>query len=169
MKRPMILAGVICIATLLLPACAPEPEPEAAPEPVFDQAAEEAAIRKVLEQSLAAYNGHDAKAYAALLTENFENWEGDRKGRAATEKMLTERFERQKDRQAKLLDEIGIIFVTPDVAIFKMRGEFTGMLDADGKPLPPLKRLIAHVYVKKNSRWLRAAWFGRPIEESPST
>ena len=109
---------------------------------------------------MAAYNKHDFKAFAALHVEDFENWDGTAKGRASLEKLtLPESFE------AKLLDEIGIVFVTPDVAIYKYRFEMTGDVDAEGKPLPPTKRLSARVFVKKNGKWLHAAAFARPIEE----
>ena len=76
MKYLFILSGVVCLSFMLLPACAPEaevqeaePEPEAAPEPVFDQAAEEAAVRNLLAQFETVYNNHDEKALAALWTD----------------------------------------------------------------------------------------------------
>jgi len=113
-----------------------------------------------------AYNNHDAKAYAALLTENYEDWEvDDLKGRVDAEERLTKLFARQKDVQARMLGEIDIIFVTPEVAIVKVHAELTGKLDEDGKPLLLLKRLVTLVFVKKNGKWLRAARFARSIEE----
>jgi ketosteroid isomerase-like protein len=151
---------------MLLPACAPapEPEPEAAPEPAFDRASEEAAIREVGVKFFAAANKHDAKAWLASATEDVETWTGNLKGKAAWEKYLTEeRWERQKDIQYKLLDEIGIVFVTPDVAIYKYRDETTGAIDADGKAIPPYKRLYALVLVKKNGNWLWTTFFARRI------
>ena len=95
MKHLIILVGVICLA---LPTCAPapEPEPEAAPEPVFDQAAEETAIRKVVEQVYAALNTQDVKSFVALYDENFSDWGGSIKGRSAWEKYISEYFDRQK-------------------------------------------------------------------------
>ena len=58
MKQLFILVGFVCLVSMLLPACAPapEPEPEAAPEPVFDQAAEEAVIRKAMENNFSTWN-----------------------------------------------------------------------------------------------------------------
>jgi hypothetical protein len=53
MKRLMILGGVVCLA---LAVCAPPPEPE----PVFDPAVEEAAVRQLNEEEVVAYNNHDA-------------------------------------------------------------------------------------------------------------
>ncbi len=147
MKYLFILTIGFCLLFTSVPAMA-------------DQAEDEAAIRKVVEQVNAAYNKKDAKAMASCITENFENWSGTRKGR----KQSSEYWASDKG-QYKQLDEIGIIFVTPDVAIFKEHGENTGGLDADGKPLPPQKVLEAWVLVKKNGNWLGAAIFTRPIEE----
>jgi uncharacterized protein (TIGR02246 family) len=156
MKYLMILAVGVCLLFSSVPAMA-------------DQAEDEAAIRKVVEQIYAAMNKHDAKAYAAVCAEDFETWEGDIKGRAAMEEVMSGVFANAKDIQFKLLDEIGIVFVTPDVAIYKHNDEITGSLDDDGDPLPPNKRLSARVFVKKNGRWLFASHFFRTIEESPST
>jgi hypothetical protein len=167
MKQLLFLAGFVCFVAILLPACAPapEPEPEAAPEPVFDQAAEEAAIREAMEQMYAGANKHDVGAYTALMDENFESWDGRAKGLAAWGKNISDSWERQKDIQYTLLDEIGIQFMTPEVAIFKLYDEVAGSLDADGKSQPPYKRLVARVFVKKNGKWLYAALFLQPIEE----
>jgi ketosteroid isomerase-like protein len=107
---------------------------------------------------------HDAKAMAALVTEDYKSWDDTVKGRAALEKNMTELFEGQHIH-VKQLEEIGIIFVTPDVAIYKQRTVWTGWVDEDGKPTPPVKQLTANVYVKQSGKWLEAAWFSRDIEE----
>ena len=130
-----------------------------------DQAADEAAIRAAVEQMFAAGNKHDAKALMSLCIEDFEGWSGETKGRAAWEEYMSGFFSRQKDLQYEMVDEIGIVFVTPDVAIYKFREKTTGLLDADGKTLPERKRLRADVYVKKDGKWLAATFFTRPIEE----
>jgi uncharacterized protein (TIGR02246 family) len=169
MKKRLILTGFVCLFALLLSACAPapepEPEPQPAPEPVFDQAAEEAAIRKVVEKIIETANAHDVEAYTALHAEYAESWDGTAKGRVAWGKFVGDLWESQKDIQYKQLEEIGIVFVTPDVAIFKAVDEVTGSLDSDGTPLPPQNELRARVFVKKDGEWLYAAYFSRPIEE----
>jgi hypothetical protein len=167
MKQLFVVFGFVCLIAMLLPACAPapEPEPEPASEPVFDQAAEEVAVRNAMETTRTAYNNHDVKAYIAMCDESIEEWDGSVKGRAAWEKMVAEGLERQKDCQNQQLEEIGIVFITPEVAIHKCREETSNYLDADGKPLPPSKRLAARVLVKKNGKWLYTASFSRPIEE----
>lgn len=152
MKYLMILTVGVCILFASVPAMA-------------DQAEDETAIRKEVEKMAALSNKHDAEALGAPLTEDYENWTGSQKGRAAYVKNMSNLYDLNKDRQVKLLDEIGIVFVTPDVAIFKGRLETSGLHDADGKPLPPSKRLQAWIFVKKSGQWLRAASFSRPIEE----
>ena len=102
-----------------------------------DQAEDEAAVRETVKQVYATANKHDVEAYLATATEDVENWVGSLKGKAAFEKYFTETWERQKDMHAKFLDEIGIIFVTPEVAIYKCRDEITGSLDADGNVTDP--------------------------------
>jgi uncharacterized protein (TIGR02246 family) len=165
----MILVGMICLVIMFLPTCAPapEPEPEPAPEPQFDPEAERAAVRNVEKKLVDAWNAHDAKAIVAEYTEETEGWEGAVKGRAAIEQYLTKAFEGPfKNVQTKLIDEIGIVFVTPEVAIFKGRYENSEMLDEEGNALPDAKLLYAQVYVKKNGRWLAAhGFFTRPIVE----
>lgn len=159
MKRFLFLAGFVCLIAMLLPACAPAPEPKPAPEPVFDQAAEEAAIRAVMDRMYAALDRHDPSGVVAEMDEVFETWEGDMKGLAAREKYWAGFFEANKNAKITLQDEIGIIFVTPDVAIFKARGEATGWGNQDRE------FLAASVLAKKNGKWLEVAAFNRPIEE----
>ena len=129
------------------------------------QAEDEAAIRKVWEQNQAAFNNHDAKGMAALWeTSLVESWDGSAKGAARVE-YYADLFKRQPSIQSEVLGEIGIIFVTPDVAVYKARMDNTGLVDEDGKPLQQVKWLGAWVMVKKNGEWLSAAFFSRPIEE----
>jgi ketosteroid isomerase-like protein len=127
--------------------------------------AAEKEVVQAIDNCNAAYNAHDTKAFVALRTEDYEDWVGTTKGREARAKDLTGTFERQKSIRAKQLEEIGINFVTPDVAIYKQRIEVTGSVDGDGKPLPPARSLAAGVWVKQGGRWLESTFFSRPIEE----
>ena len=129
-----------------------------------DQAEDEAAIRKVFEQINAAFNNHDAKGMFALVDESAESWDGSRKGAAQAE-YYADMFKRMPSIKSNFLEEIGIIFLTPDVAVYKALMDNTGLVDEDGKPLPQLKWLGAWVMVKRNGKWLSAAFFSRLIEE----
>ncbi len=152
MKYLVILTVGVCLLIATVPA-------------VADQAEDAAAIMKMLVQSDVFINKKDAKALAGLMDEVNEDWDGSNKGRAAQEKASAEFMKNQKAYQYKALDEIGLIFVTPDVAIFKEYGEWSGYVDENGKTLPPGKGLYAGVVVKRNGKWLIAAEFTRPITE----
>jgi ketosteroid isomerase-like protein len=124
-----------------------------------DQAAEEAAIRKAAEKIQAVFNEHDAKGLEPLFDEKIESWNGDAKGPSEHSKMYAEIFQRQPELQMNRLEEIGIIFVTPDVAIYKHRRKMTGRRDADGKSLSDLVELHTRVFVKRNGKWLLASYY----------
>ncbi len=165
MKFLGFLTVMVCLA---LPACAPapEPEPEAAPEPVFDQAAEEAAIREAFEEFKTAYNNHDAKGMPSFfLDETLVLWREEVKGRAAIEKDYEDIFERNKGIHAEVVEDFGILFVSPTVALWRATVEYTGVYDADGEPEPPWKSRGALVMVKKEGQWRDAAMLERPITE----
>ena len=95
----------------------------------------------------------------------YETWTGDRKGVKPFVDYYTEWFKHQTKIKGEIVEKIGVIFVTSDVAIAKARVKFTGWLDESGAPLPDRHLLQAEVMVKKNGKWLRAAAFLRPVEE----
>jgi uncharacterized protein (TIGR02246 family) len=169
MNKLFFLLGFLCLIALLLPACAPAPEPERepAPEPVFDQAAEEAAVRGAEEQFIVFWNAHDGKALCASYVEDAQSWSGEWKGRAACETSFGELFAGSfKNFQVELLEELGIVFVTPDVAIYSARYGYSGVTNEAGETSPPAKTRYARVYVKKNGTWMGAyGQFNLPIEE----
>ena len=100
-----------------------------------------------------------------IYDEEIESWDGSAKGRSGHQKAIAEYLQLAKNARMKELEEIGIVFVTPDVAIHKLRREMSGMVDADGKTLPDTKQIHARVFVKRNGKWLQAAYFSRPIQE----
>ena len=152
MKYLMISLVGVCLLLTSVPAMA-------------DQAADEAAIREASEKIMAAFNEHDVETALALYDEKIEMWDGTYKGRAGQEKGYIEYFKIAKNAHMKPLEEIGIVFITPDVAIHKMRREMTGIVDMDGKAQPDVKEIHARVFVKRDGKWLLAAYFSAPIEE----
>ena len=132
-----------------------------------DQAEDEAAVREAEEKYIVTWNAHDGKALCATHVESVESWGGGWKGKAACEKYYGENFAGPwKNFQVKLSEEVGLVFVTPDVAIYKARYAHSGGFDREGKALPAGNVLYARVYVKKNGKWLGAhGQLVRPIEE----
>ena len=116
-------------------------------------------------QTYSALNERDLKTLIPLFDENYENWSGTTKGRVAWEKWISEYLDHQKDIQFKFLEEIGIVFVTPDVAIYKDRHEVSGSVDADGKKLPTQTRFWASVWAKRNGNWLMTTQFVQVVEQ----
>ena len=164
MRYPIILLGASCF--MLLPACARAPEPEVE----FDQAAEEAAVRNVLEGFKAAYNKHDAQAMPSFFSdEGIVLWRDDVTGGAAIEDVYTDMFDRNKDVRAEIVEDFGIRFLTPTVAVWRGVVEYTGLLGADGEALPPSTSQGALMIVKQEGQWRCAAMFEGPTEIPAST
>jgi ketosteroid isomerase-like protein len=135
------------------------------PTVLAQSAEDEAAIRKTVEQFWTTANKREIEAHCAMLDENVENWTGSISSRAAYEEYWSEWWERQKNVQHKVVEELGLTFVTPDVAVHKFRAENTGAVDADGKPLPPTRWQGAWVWVKKGGRWLLRGYYNRALED----
>lgn len=158
MRRLAILTGVISVAFPMLPACAPTPGPEA------DLEAEEQAVREVAQAVLAAYENRDSKTMVDMCDEPFMNLGTVFRGRDSMQATFEAFFAGLGATRLNILEEIGLEFVTPEVAILQTRFEFTNRPpDADGNPQPPEQYYDANVYVKKDGRWLRKAAFLRPI------
>ncbi|MFH2107754.1 MAG: hypothetical protein ABII93_03715 [Chrysiogenia bacterium] len=130
--------------------------------PAIDRSADAAAIRKVMEQLDEAYRLRDGQAFGALMAEDFENWLGTDKGRDINVKLSLEGLKSQTHAQYKRSGELGVVFLSADVALYKAYWEFSGMIDAKGNPLPPMKLLGACVMVKREGKWLMSAFFSRP-------
>jgi ketosteroid isomerase-like protein len=165
MRILLFVTLMVCLAfAFCAPPPEPEPEPEAAPEPVFDQAAEEAAIRKANEERTAVYNVRDANAYMAFFDEDCTT--GWTSGPCLADIKESGDFpEQSSDAQAQILEQGDVAFITPEVAILRDSWEGSGALDENGEPLPPRSNQRASVFVKKQGKWLIAARFNRPIEE----
>ncbi len=90
--------------------------------PVMAQnAADEAAIREATKQIIETVNSGDLTVHSDLYTDPYETF-GDSQDRAAHQQT----HERLKDLRLKVLDDLGVVFVTLDVAIHKFRQEVTG-------------------------------------------
>ena len=119
--------------------------------PVMAQsAADEAAIKKANEQWTAAYNAKDADAYLAFFDKDCTaGWTG-----GPCNAGIKERGEIPQNARAKIIKQGDVVFITPDVAIF--RDSWEGARRKDQR---------ASVFVKKGGKWLLATRFNRPIEE----
>jgi ketosteroid isomerase-like protein len=137
---------------------------EVAEKPVVDVEAEKAAIRETMKIAVEGINNHDIQAHLSTLTEDFETWSG--KGDKGTrEKSFIEYWELQKNVKHSLVEEYGITFISPDVALYKARFETTGEIEEDETPIPANEWQGVWILSKKGGKWLVSAWYTRPIEE----
>jgi len=124
-------------------------------EPVA-RSTDEAAIRSLYVRYDAAWNKGDAKAMGALWAEDADHVEPDGRtvrGRAALEKELATRFATDLRGTRSVQTVEAVRLVKPDVAVVDAAYEVTGVHDAAGKPLPPLKGRYVDIWIKRGNTW----------------
>jgi uncharacterized protein (TIGR02246 family) len=126
------------------------------------QTRDETEIRSVETQQAEAWNRHDAKAYAALFTEdadvvNVLGWWW--KGRPQLESKLTAAYAFVFRESALTIDEVDIKFLNPDIAIAHVLWSMTGAKSATGNASHvPQKGIQTQLLQKHAGKWLIAAF-----------
>lgn len=165
--RAYAAPGAIALATLAMaaggltryggaPAAAASAGQEpakAAAKPAEGPSADVQAIRAVDEAFVRDYNKGDAKAVAALFTEDAEVEDDTGEvynGRAEVEHSLADSF--AEDKGAKIALQVDSLrFVTPEVACERGRSVVTPTAGA------PMSRLYTVLYVKHDGHWLMSS------------
>ena len=147
MKRLLILTVGICLLLTSVPLMA-------------DQAADEAAVRDAARKLADTWNAKDVEGHMSMVAESFVPWDGGEIGTEGYEQDL-----KDSNNVQYSYEEIGIVFVTPDVAVFREEGGFSGRVDSDGKPLPTQKGIANRLLVRKDGKWKLASFFWGTIEE----
>jgi uncharacterized protein (TIGR02246 family) len=131
---------------------------------------EEDAIKEVIAQTTAAFNKHDAVAFARFYTPDADlvsvrgEW---MKGTAEIERGLTRIFEtRAKQATLKPVD-VRVTVIRPEVAVAHVINELSGLVDPEGRTLPPHRELSIRVFVKDGGMW-RVRAFHNTITPTPS-
>jgi len=117
---------------------------------------DELAIRGVVENFMNAWNVHDARAFAAVFSEDadFTNWRGtSASGRSSIEAFHAPMFATIFKNSHQKFTDIKIRFIRPDVAAVDVHWEMTGALDAAGNPRPFRQGLLMFVMAKDQGRW----------------
>ena len=116
----------------------------------------------VATQQAAAWNKHDAKAYAALFKEdgdcvNVVGWWW--KGRAEIERKLTDAYAFVfKESVLTIKDsDVDVKFLTPEIAVTHVRWTMTGAKSPGGAPAPQ-QGIQTHTLQKQSGKWLIAAF-----------
>lgn len=119
---------------------------------------DEAQIRELQAQQAAAWNSHDARAYASLFTEdgdvvNVVGWWW--KGRREIESKLTAGFAFAFKQSTLTITDVEVRFVKPDIAIAHVRWTMTGARTPPGIP-EPRQGIQLQVLQKQRGKWLIA-------------
>ena len=136
-------------------------------------AADEAAIRTVMDRGAEAFNRHDAAACAAVYTSDADlvNVRGDHlKGRTAIEHGLASAFAgRYKDAQMTR-GPVTIRFLRPDVALAHVKNVITGVSGPEGTEGTGggvQTELGLRVFVKEDGAWRVAALHNTRVAQPP--
>ena len=119
--------------------------------------AEDAAIRDVQARQAAAWNAHDAVAYANLFSEegdvvNVLGWWWQ--GRSAIQSKLAEAFVWVFRDSRLAITEVHTRFIDPSTAIAHVRWTMDGAKVPPGAPAPPREGIQVQVLRKTGGRWL---------------
>jgi uncharacterized protein (TIGR02246 family) len=121
---------------------------------------DEAEIRDLQARQAAAWNRHDARAYADLFTEdgdvvNVVGWWW--RGRGEIESKITAAFGYVFRDSTLTVADVQVRFLTPEIAIAHVRWTMTGAKTPPGIP-EPREGIQTQVLRKTSGRWLIAAF-----------
>lgn len=119
--------------------------------------ADEAAIREVQRRQAAAWNAHDATAYASLFAEdgdvvNVLGWWWQ--GRAEIRSKLSDAFAWVFRDSTLTITEVRTRFLDPSTAIVHVRWTLDGAKSPPGAPAPPREGIQLQVLRKTGDQWL---------------
>ena len=132
--------------------------------PLQAQRSDEAEIRSVAMRQGETWSRHDAKAYAALFTEdcdvvNVAGWWW--KGRAELEQKLTAAFKFVFKDSKLTITDVESRFLQPDIAVAHARWTMTGARTPPGIP-EPKEGIQTLVFTRTGGQWLISAFQNTP-------
>jgi uncharacterized protein (TIGR02246 family) len=113
-------------------------------------------VRALLDALVAAWNAHDARAYAAPFAADaeFTNVFGlTQKGRAAIEAAHDAIFKTMFKDSRLALAETRIRFLRPDIAVVDAHWTMTGARDPEGRPWPARHGLLNQIAARGAGVW----------------
>ena len=131
----------------------------------------ENAIHAVINRFVDAWNHHDAKAFAAVFSEDadFTNVRGmGASGRAAIEAFHAPVFATIFSKSHLEYIDIKTRYLRSDIAAVDVRWKMTGAMDPQGNPWPDRGGLLNFVMAKNDGRWEIAVMHNLEISALPS-
>lgn len=130
-------------------------------------AADEQAIRLLMNQTTEAFNRHDAKAWALVCTPDARlvTVRGESmNGAAEIEKGLAAIFETRASKARLRTLDMSVRFVTTDVALAYVTNEMSGVMSSTGGPQPPHMELSIRVLLKRQGSWRVTAFHNTIVQ-----
>jgi uncharacterized protein (TIGR02246 family) len=127
--------------------------------PTMAQQQDDAAIRQVQVLQAAAWNQHDARAYAKLFAEDGDavtvvGWWW--RGRSEIERKLSEAFEFVFAQSTLTITDVDVKFLSPSMAVAHVRWTMVGAKVAPNMP-EPREGIQLQVLTKQAGGWLIAS------------
>lgn len=137
------------------------------------RAADDQAIKDRINEFTAAWNKDDAKAMAAVFTEDgslINPFAAECHGRDEIEKLFTKEHSQMFKGSTYTASDVKIQWITDDVALADVTGNITGIKGEDGSAAPAFEHHVSWLWVKKDGKWMTAAarafqFSGKPGEE----
>jgi uncharacterized protein (TIGR02246 family) len=129
--------------------------------------AEEDAIRALMLQTTAAFNKHDAKAWAQFCTPDAQlvTVRGESMtGVVEIEQGLAAIFETRGRRATLRTLEIVVRVIRPDVALVHLTNEMSGVTSVDGQQQSAHRELSLRVVVKERGVWRITAFHNTIVQ-----
>lgn len=130
-------------------------------------AADEQAIRLLMNQTTDAFNRHDAKAWARVCTPDARlvTVRGESmNGAAEIEQGLAAIFEARASKARLRTLDIAVRFVTTDVALAYVTNEMSGVMSSAGGPQPPHTELSIRVLLRQQGSWRVTAFHNTIVQ-----
>ena len=130
----------------------------------------ENAIHAVIKRFVDAWNHHDAKAFAAVFSEDadFTNVRGiGASGRGAIEAFHAPVFATIFSKSHLEYTDIKTRYLRSDIAAVDVRWKMTGAMDPQGNPWPEREGLLNFVMAKNDGRWEIAVMHNLEISALP--
>ena len=123
-------------------------------------AADDQGIKDRIDEFQNAWNKHDAKAMAAVFTDDgslVNPFGVTANGREEVQKVFTEEQAHPFKESTYATSDVKVQMITADVATVDSTGNISGIKGRDGATLPDFPHHVTYTFVKKDGQWMCSA------------